>query len=117
MLTITKNKIRDHYRRKLVQPVGGTDMHAQLHQLQDMEWESSVDGGRFDAESNLMSRAVKLVQGDFAEKTWQAFWKTTVEAQDPVEVADQLGISKWSVYQAKSRVLRRIRAELDGLLG
>lgn len=118
LLTITRNKIRDHFRRqnKSPRPVGGTDMQARIHQLADLGWESSSDGSHFDDESNVMRRVVKLVQGDFKGKTWQAFWQTAMEDKDPADVARQLGISKWSVYQAKSRVLRRLRAELDGLV-
>jgi len=118
LLTISKNKIRDHFRRRAKSPpaVGGTDMQLLMQQVPQLTWESSSDGGQFDSNSNLMRRAIRLVRRDFAEKTWSAFWKTTIEGCDPQEVAHQLGISRSSVYQAKTRVLRRIREEMKGLL-
>ena len=92
-------------------------MQMQIQLLPDLTWESSSDDNHFDSDSNLMQRAIRVVQGDFAEQTWQAFWKTTVEGRDVADVASLLGVSKWTVYQAKSRVLRRIRQDLAGLTG
>ncbi len=118
LLTISKNKIRDHFRQKAKHPaaVGGTDMQALIHQVPDLTWESSSDGSHFDSNSDLMRRAIRLVRNDFAESTWRAFWGVTIEGQSTDLVAEELGISIWSVYQAKSRVLSRIRDELQGLV-
>jgi RNA polymerase sigma-70 factor (ECF subfamily) len=116
--TITKNKINDHFRRQArnpAAPVGGSDMQAQIHLAPDHAPESSLDGGQFDARTDLVQRALRLVQGDFAEKTWRAFWRVTVEGQPTDMVAQALGMSKASVHQAKSRVLSRLRQELQGL--
>jgi len=63
----------------------------------------------------LARRAVALMQTDFEERTWRAFWLAAVEHQPPASVAEQLGMSTAAVYMAKSRVLRRLREELDGL--
>ncbi len=56
-----------------------------------------------------------LMQSDFEETTWRAFWLTAVEGQTAPLAAQQIGISTAAVYMAKSRVLRRLREELDGL--
>ena len=118
LLTVSKNKIRDHFRRRAKSPVavGGTDMQLRIQQVPELTWERSSDGSHFDSDSNLMRRAMQVVRCDFADKTWLAFWKTTIEGCDPQEAAQQLGVSKSTVYQAKTRVLRRIREELKGLL-
>jgi RNA polymerase sigma-70 factor (ECF subfamily) len=55
-------------------------------------------------------------EGEFQPATWQAFWGLTVEGKSGAEVAAELGLSVDAVYAAKSRVLRRLRQELDGLL-
>jgi DNA-directed RNA polymerase specialized sigma24 family protein len=36
--------------------------------------------------------------------------------EPPVRIALEMGMSIDAVYQAKSRILRRLRRELDGLL-
>ena len=52
------------------------------------------------------------VEAEFEPKTWQAFWQTVVEGKSTADAADATGLSTASVYQAKSRVLRRLRARL-----
>ena len=65
---------------------------------------------------SIVSRALRIMQKDFEPVTWQAFWECTVLGQPPAEVGQRLGLSLGSVYTAKSRVLSRLRQELDGLL-
>ena len=115
--TITRNKIRDHARAmaKRPNPSGGSDNLERLAQLPDTAPSDSNDDSGEKLRSVLARRAVALMQSDFEESTWQAFWRVAVESQSPQTVAEQLGISVAAVYMAKSRVLRRLREELDGL--
>jgi len=115
--TITRNKIRDHYRASAGRPEaqGGTTAHVQLQQLPDEAPSDADDATGERLHSKLARRAVSLMQTDFEESTWRAFWLTAVELQPPQSVAEQLGVSAAVVYMAKSRVLRRLREELDGL--
>jgi RNA polymerase sigma-70 factor (ECF subfamily) len=64
----------------------------------------------------LVRRALELIQAEFQPTTWQAFWQCITTEQSAAEVATYLGLSVDAVYQAKSRVLRRLRQDLDGLL-
>jgi RNA polymerase sigma-70 factor (ECF subfamily) len=57
-----------------------------------------------------------LVREEFDPRTWTAFWRTAVEGDRPADVAADLGVSAWAVYKARSRVLQRLRTELDRLL-
>jgi RNA polymerase sigma-70 factor (ECF subfamily) len=59
-----------------------------------------------------LHRGLAQVQAEFEPRTWQAFWMVVVEGRSPADVAAALGISANSVRQAKSRILRRLRAEL-----
>lgn len=67
-------------------------------------------------ESQIVTRALKLIQVDFHETTWQAFWRVTIDGEAPDVVATSLGLSKGAVYTAKSRVLTHLRAEFEGIL-
>jgi RNA polymerase sigma-70 factor (ECF subfamily) len=113
--TITRNKIRDHLRRTAGQAVaaGGTDAHAQLQSLSD-DWPDDEATSLTESQS-ILRRALELLRLEFQEATWQAFWQTAVDGRSPADVATDLGISVLSVYQAKSRVLKRLREELEGL--
>jgi RNA polymerase sigma factor (sigma-70 family) len=45
-------------------------------------------------------------------QTWQAFWMTAVEDQEPESVAIQLNMTTGAVYIARSRVISRLRDEV-----
>ncbi len=47
--------------------------------------------------------------------TWQAFWQTAVERRAPRAVADELGVSVGAVYIARSRILARIKEQIQQL--
>ena len=56
------------------------------------------------------------MQSEFQPSTWQACWRIVVEGRSPGEVARELGITLAAAYAAKSRVLHRLRRELEGML-
>ena len=64
----------------------------------------------------LVRRALQIMQAEFETTTWKACWEFVVSGRPAAEVAAELGVSVDVVYGAKSRVLRRLRQELDGLL-
>jgi RNA polymerase sigma factor (sigma-70 family) len=61
--------------------------------------------------------AAARVRDGCEEASWQAFWRTAVEGQSPGEAAAALGMSLGAVYTAKSRVLDRIRKEIQQVQG
>jgi RNA polymerase sigma-70 factor (ECF subfamily) len=61
--------------------------------------------------------AAEQVKAEFAESTWQAFWKTGVENRRVSEVAKELRLSEGAVYIARSRVLARLRQCVEQLSG
>ena len=66
--------------------------------------------------SQIVARAVKLLQAEFNDQTWQAFWRYVVLGEVAEKTASHLQVSVNVVYLAKSRVLARLRQELRGLL-
>jgi RNA polymerase sigma-70 factor (ECF subfamily) len=113
--SIARNKLRDHFRTREREPVavGGSDAHVLFSQIPEDEPESAADS---EPSRGLLHRGLELVRSGFEENTWQAFWRTTVDGRAPADVAAELGLGLASVYQAKSRVLRRLREELGGLI-
>jgi RNA polymerase sigma-70 factor, ECF subfamily len=109
--TITRNKIRDSYRKRAGQPValGGSDAHQRFMEVAAIEPGDSPESGPV---TSLIRRALELVRSEFEDRTWQAFWLATVEQQSSSDVAQKLGMTPGAVRQAKYKVLRRLRQEL-----
>lgn len=111
--TITRNKICDHFRRRQSEPlaVGGTALFDPEISISEADPEP---GDRLTAE--LTHRVLLLMQSDFETTTWQAFWAMAVDGLSAKAAGEKLGMTPAAVYTAKSRVLNRLRHELDGLL-
>jgi RNA polymerase sigma-70 factor (ECF subfamily) len=95
---------------------GGTAAQQRLAELPDEPPDSSDSEKRADATSGLVRRAAELVRAEFEPRTWQAFWRTTVDGKPAAAVAEELGMTVAAVWKANSRVKKRIREELEGLL-
>ncbi len=110
---ITRNKVRDHFRKKDRQPqaVGGTDAQIYFAQVIDplRDDEESADLEDFQ---QLLRTALEITKARVNPQTWQAFWKVVVENKTPEEVAEELGMRPGTVRVAKSRVLSHLRTEL-----
>jgi RNA polymerase sigma-70 factor (ECF subfamily) len=110
--TILHNKWRDRQRRKAAEPAieaAGALANQASPAETDTFWE-------IEYRQHLVGRALELMQSEFQPTTWRACWEVVVSGRSAAEVAAELGITVDSVYSAKSRVLRRLRNELEGLL-
>lgn len=109
--TVTLNKWRDLCRRRPL-PAGAPT--AALDELPGRSEPAALEEAEY--RGLLVRRALEIMQADFEPATWRACWEFVVEGRPAAEVADELGLSVNAVYLAKGRVLRRLRAELEGLL-
>jgi RNA polymerase sigma-70 factor (ECF subfamily) len=91
---------------------GETDVLRLMEEQPDPTREESV---LYEEEyrRSLLAWAAERVRPSFSELVWQAFWRTGVEGQPPKVVAQALGMSLGTVYQYKSRVVARIRREIE----
>jgi RNA polymerase sigma-70 factor (ECF subfamily) len=117
--TITRNKVHDHFRREEhhTSAEGGSSARRRLMELADgtRPADESATGPSDPGEDDVWRYLIALVRAQFSDHVWTAFWRTTVDAQPPAEVAEELDMSVAAVYQAKSRVLRRLRQALGEL--
>lgn len=113
---ITRNKLRLHWQQaaSAVEGRGGTGANAQLENFPQPEG-SEEDPERESENALLVQKALAFIRPEFREQTWRAFWETVVESRSPADVAADLGITRNAVYVAKSRVLHRLRIELEEL--
>lgn len=114
---VTVNRLLAFWRSRRGHPaaVGGSDPAALLEQLADPRsdlnrlWDQEHD-------RHVARRLLELIQPEFEPTTWQAFQRTALDGVKPALVAAELGVSVNAVFIAKSRVLRRLRQELRGLI-
>ncbi len=112
---IAQRRIADHFRRVADRPQaeGGTTALRLINQTPDP---LAADHDAESEETDITHRALELVRHEFEPKTWTAFWRTAINSALPADVALELNMSPSAIRMAKSRVLNRLRQELDGLI-
>jgi RNA polymerase sigma-70 factor (ECF subfamily) len=110
---ITRHKVNDYFRRRAGPvPAGGSSAQQRLEAVALPE----PDESQIAADTHrMLHAALDSIRGEFEEHNWQAFWRTAVEQQSAADVARDLGLTSAAVRQAKFRVLRRLRRELEEL--
>ncbi len=91
---------------------GGSDL---VEFLESQPAPAADETAFFDGEyrRRLFAWAAERVRGSFRETTWQAFWRTGVEGQEVRSVARSLDMTVGAVHIARSRVMARIRMEIE----
>lgn len=108
--TIAVNRAINFQRRNAKSPQTGQETQLRFASTNDDDFLS-------DAQyySQLAIQTLHLMQKDVELATWKAGWLQLVEGSKAQDVARQLGISINAAYLAKSRMLNKLRTELDGL--
>ncbi len=110
--TITRHKIIDAHRRQHLVAHGRGGSTALLAAQQIPETLDDDDASERLEFSSLLRRGLAQVESEFEPKSWQAFWRTTIEGQSVSQVASELGIASATIRQHRSRILRRLREQL-----
>ena len=114
---ITINCLRDYWktRRNRRLPVGDDDFQQALSQ-----WSDPAGGlsklWDLEHDRHILQGLLRQIQSDFAPNTWAAFCGTVLEGRTPDETAKTLGLTVNAVFIAKSRVLKRLREQGEGLI-
>ena len=85
-----------------------------LAQLQEAD--QAEDWEQAEYRRHLVQHALEVLRPEIPHSTWQAFHQYVTVGRPAEQVAAELGLRVGTVYAAKSRVLRRLRQELQGLL-
>ena len=115
---IAKNAICTWARQSAreVRGEGGSDARARLQAVPEVALGDVDEERDREEERELIRRALTGLLDGFKSQTRDAFWRVVVEGRRPAEVAQELGVKEHVVYLAKSRVLKRLRAEYGDLL-
>lgn len=118
LFTITRNKVFNFLdsRSRRVQASGDSRIQERLEQHADGDGTLSADW-EADYQKALAAQAMEQVKGEFQAATWQAFVLTAIEGLAPAQAGKRVGLSVGAVYVAKSRVIARLRQEIERLQG
>jgi RNA polymerase sigma-70 factor (ECF subfamily) len=110
MFRVARNLTVNFLTRQANHPRGTGDS-AVREALEDRPAPAAPESALVDEEyrRQRLAWAAERVRGEFSEPTWRA----GVEGRPAREVAEALGLSVGTVYQYKSRVVARIRRELQ----
>lgn len=113
LFTITRNKVFNFLSARRIRPQGSGD--TTTNRLLDAQPDASdgADVWEVEYQRRLAALAMERVKSEFQENTWQAFWLTAVDGTSAADAAKQIGISPGAIYVAKSRVLARLKEEVE----
>lgn len=116
LTTVTKNAVRNAVTRvPRDQLIGSTQLFVLLH-------DAAADDSELDRhiETEFMRAVFRAAAGrmrhEFADSTWQAFWRTTVDDVSVPEAAEELQTTCGAIYAARSRVMRRLQQVTQEIL-
>lgn len=113
LFTITRNKLFNFLSARRVRPQASGDSGTSRLLAEQPDATDESDQWELEYQRRLAAVAMERVKAEFQEKTWRAFWLTAVEGAAAADAARQVGISPGAVYVAKSRVLARIKEEVE----
>jgi len=113
LFTITRNKVFNFLAARRIRPQGSGDSGTNQRLAEEPAANDGSDAWELEYQRRLASIAMDRVKGEFHENTWQAFWLTAVEGLAAAEAAKRVGMSAGAIYVAKSRVLARLKDEVE----
>jgi RNA polymerase sigma-70 factor (ECF subfamily) len=115
---ITVNRLRAFWkeRKRRLPRIRRADESEQfLAQLEDPNSDLSKQWNE-DHEKHVLHKLLAIVRPDFEETTWNAFQRFALDGLPAAQVAGEIGMSLNAVLLAKSRIMKRLREEADGLI-
>jgi RNA polymerase sigma-70 factor (ECF subfamily) len=114
---ITAHRLAAYYRARQNRPraLGSPLEESPLRQLADRNSELSRQWDE-DHDRHVLRRLLELIEPSFEPTTLAAFRRVAFDGVAPARAAEELDVSLNAVLLAKSRVLRRLRQEAEGLI-
>lgn len=116
LFTVTRNKLYTFLdrRRNREQATGDSTTRQALQAAPDRESDLEASW-EHEYQQQLTARAMERVRPEFQKNSWDAFWLTAVDGVPAQEAARRLNLSPGAIYVHKSRVLARLREEVQRL--
>jgi RNA polymerase sigma-70 factor (ECF subfamily) len=106
LFTVAHHKVHDYRKRARLHGRVLAEVARQPDRAEEDQWER-------DYRQRLFNWAAEQVRAGCAVRTWQAFARTAIDGRPAPEVAGELGMSVAGVYLAKSRVMARLKEQIQ----
>jgi RNA polymerase sigma-70 factor (ECF subfamily) len=113
LFTITRNKVFNFLSARRIRPQASGDTSTNRLLAEQPDASDGSEAWEVEYQRRLASLAMERIKNEFQENTWRAFWLAAVEGLAAADVAKQVGISPGAIYVAKSRVLARLKEEVE----
>lgn len=113
LFTITRNKVYNFLAARKIRPQGTGDSAMNQMLASHPESDDSSASWEVEYQRRLAALAMEHIKSEFQPNTWRAFWLAAVDGVPIAEIAQQVGMSAGAIYVAKSRVLARLKVEVE----
>ena len=115
---IVLNQLRYAMRRVQKTPMVASQYEKLSSHIEQLADPNSPMTAEFDRQHDqaVFRHAANIVRAEVKQSTWLAFQKHAIDGEQAAAVAEELGVSVNVVLLAKSRLTRRIREEIRGLV-
>ena len=115
LFTITRNKIFNFLSARRIRPKATGDTTTNRLLNSEPAADESSDAWELEYQRRTTYLAMEKIKSEFQDKTWKAFLLTAVEGNSAADVSKQIGLSAGAIYVAKSRVLARLKDEVEAM--
>lgn len=81
----------------------------ELFELQSLRRSGTPESAGYDS---IFQEVCSMVRPEFSDHAWDIFERTFIQGKDMGQVARDLGVSKNTLYMARTRVIRRMKQVL-----
>jgi RNA polymerase sigma-70 factor (ECF subfamily) len=113
LMALVRHRLSDFWAARGREVAGSGDTGVLKHLEQIASQETAEQLWEQEYQQTVFRLAIARIRGGYEHSTWQAFWQTHVEGKTTREVAQSLGMSEGAVYIAKSRVLARLKQQVQ----
>jgi RNA polymerase sigma factor (sigma-70 family) len=115
LFTITRNKVLNFHAARKIRPSAAGDSQTARALNEKAEPTDDSQAWELEYQRRLAQIAMDRIKSEFQENTWRAFVLTAIEGASATEAAAKVKMSPGAIYVAKSRVLARLKAEIETL--
>lgn len=115
LFTITRNKVFNFLSARRIRPQSSGDTTTNRLLAAQPTANDGADEWEVEYQRRLAAIAMERIKNEFQPNKWRAFQLVAVDGLPVAEVARQVAMSAGAIYVAKSRVLARLKDEVEQL--